>query len=485
VNPGRLVQPLALIKGRPRVQRSASVSARRCFGLRLAIVGAIFAGSIPRSDAQVIAVRKDVVVPPWNALQVFEPSQLRPLVDPDFADPIEPSDTPVSTRSYPEYEPVGIRNGSWMFSPTLTGGGFFDSNVFSTNTGMQGDVAGQIGGGLRAHTLWERHGIDIQATTLNTSYSHFNTLDQTDVSLKGNAHYDFDNSTTFLTGFQAAFLHEGVGSLNSPTGAIQPTPYSLFSVDGTFRKEFGRATASVGTRVDSYNYGSVLAANGTTINQSSRDGQVYKTHGRVDYSFSEKSSVFTAVEGNWRNLQGTPAQPLSAQAFTQGVSSQGYRVMGGFDVELTHLITGEIAGGYMAQHFFSSSIGNIEGPTYRAMLTWSPTRLIDVHFNAEQVVTESSDTTSTGIRASAVQLGFDYEFRRNIIFSAATTYERDSFYGEPPRLDYVYDADVRLKYLLSNITSLTLYYHFIRRDSSIPIDSFDKHMVGINASARF
>ena len=119
------------------------------------------------------------------------------------------------------------------------------------------------------------------------------------------------------------------------------------------------------------------------------------------------------------------------------------------------------------------------------MLTWSPTRLIDVHFNAEQVVTETSDTTSTGVRASALQLGFDYEFRRNITLSVATTYERDNFYGQPARLDYVYDADVRLKYALSNITSLALYYHFIRRDSSIPIDSFEKNMVGINASAHF
>jgi hypothetical protein len=457
------------------MQRPASVSARKCFGLRLAIVGAIFAGSVTRSDAQVIAVRKDVVVPPWNALQVFEPSQLRPLVDPDYADPIDPSDTPVSTRTYPEYEAVGIRNGSWMFNPTLTGGGFYDSNVFSTNTGMQGDVAGQIGAGLRAHTLWERHGLDIQATTLNTTYGHFNTLDQTDTSLKANGHYDFDNTTTFLGGFQAAYLHEGVGSLTSPAGAIQPTPYSLFSADGTLRKEFGRASASFGTRVDSYNYGSVLAQNGTTIDQSSRDGQVYTAHGRFDYSFSEKAQVFTAVEGNVRNLQGTP---------TQSMSSDGYRVMSGFDLEFTHLITGELAGGYMAQHFDASSIGNIEGPTYRAMLTWSPTRLIDVHFNAEQLVTEASDTTSTGIRASAIQLGFDYEFRRNITLSAATTYERDSFYGQD-RLDYVYDADVRLKYALSKITSLTLYYHFIRRDSSIPIDSFDKHMVGINASAHF
>jgi hypothetical protein len=48
--------------------------------------------------------------------------------------------------------------------------------------------------------------------------------------------------------------------------------------------------------------------------------------------------------------------------------------------------------------------------------------LIDVKFKAEQIVTQASETDATGIRADALALGLDYEFRRNVILSVWGTY---------------------------------------------------------------
>ena len=39
----------------------------------------------------------------------------------------------------------------------------------------------------------------------------------------------------------------------------------------------------------------------------------------------------------------------------------------------------------------------------------APDPMLDVHFKAEQIVTETSDTSSTGVLANAFQLGLDYE----------------------------------------------------------------------------
>jgi hypothetical protein len=159
-------------------------------------------------------------------------------------------------------------------------------------------------------------------------------------------------------------------------------------------------------------------------------------------------------------------------------------VLSGFALQLTHLITGEVGAGYMAQSFDAPSIGTIEGPTYRVRLTWSPSRVLDVHFNAEQLVTEASLTSATGILANALQAGFDYEFRPNVIWSTAGTYETDSFKGED-RSDNVYAIDTELKYLLNNVMSLALQYRYLRRDSSLEEFSYDKHQVELNATARF
>jgi len=181
------------------------------------------------------------------------------------------------------------------------------------------------------------------------------------------------------------------------------------------------------------------------------------------------------VEGNQRNIRGTPGQTLD---------SQGYRALSGFTVGLTSLISGEFGAGHVQQRFDDLSIGTIEGPSYRAMLTWRPTRLLDVHFKAEQIVTETSDTSSTGVLANALQLGLDYELRRNVIVSLAGGYENDRFFGQQ-RKDKVITSDARIKYLINRYGAVSLFHRYTERNSDIPAFSFDKHQVGINVTAQF
>ncbi|MBX9819100.1 outer membrane beta-barrel protein [Afipia birgiae] len=427
------------------------------------------------SYAQVIPSSTEQLSAPWNTQRVFEPSSLPDLTDSETRNEIQPEDMPVNKRQQPGYEPVGIRAGSWMFSPKLISGALYDSNVFSSNTTKRADIAAVLQPSLRAHTLWERHGIDLKLDAQSTIYNENSSLNQTNASLKGNGWFDIAHDLAVLTNFQIAHLNEGVGTLSSPVNAISPTPYDLFSGDVTVRKEFNRLTTSVGMRVDSYDYGQTRAENGSIINQDGRDGQIYSLHGRVDYAFSPVLGWFAGVEGNQRNIRGTPAQPLD---------SQGYRALSGFTVGFTNLLSGEFGVGYVQQRFDAASIGSIEGPSYRAMLTWRPTRLLDVHFKAEQIVTETSDTSSTGVLANAFQLGLDYELRRNVIVSLAGGYENDRFFGQP-RKDTVMTSDARIKYLMNRYGSISVFHRYTDRNSDIPAFSFDKHQVGINVTAQF
>ena len=388
---------------------------------------------------------------------------------------IAPEDTPVRYRRRPEYQPLGIRTGAWMVNPTLTAGTFYDSNVFSDSSNSRSDIAADLSAGLRAHSLWERHGINVGLSAHSVLYRTFSTMSHTDATIGGTGHLDIDHSTQLLGGFNAAYLHVLPGSLDAPLGAVEPTPFSRISGNLGLRKESGRVTTVVGAGVDSYKFGSTRTGNGSIINLDPQDGQIYKAQGRIGYAFSEKSAFFTSVEGNWRDLRGTP---------TQSLESNGYRALAGLDLELTHLIKGEIAAGYMQQNFFASSIGDISGPAYRVMLTWSPSRQVDVHLNAEQIVTQSWDLSTNGILASAVQLAVDYEFRPNVVLLSAATFERDRFQGQT-RVDNVYVAGTQIKYLMNNVTAISLGYTYTRRDSNAPDASYDKHRVSVNASARF
>ena len=412
---------------------------------------------------------------PWNAQLIFQPSSLPELTDRDSREDIPPVHMPLRKRQQPGYEPVGIRAGSWMFNPSLTAGGFYDSNVFSSNTAKRSDIAAVVEPTLRARTLWERHGMDLKLNAQSTIYNQNSSLDQTNAGLKGNGWLDIAHDMVLLTNFQVAHLHEGVGTLSAPSNAISPTPYDLLSGDVTLRKEFNRLTASIGLRTDSYDFGSTRAQDGSVINQDARDGQLYSLHSRIDYAISSTLGWFGGVEGNQRDIRGTPGHSLD---------SQGYRALSGITIGLSNLVTGEFGAGYVQQRFDDPTIGTIEGPSYRARLTWRPTRLLDVHVNAEQLVTQTSDTSSTGVLANAVQVGLDYELRRNVIVSLAAGYENDRFFGQI-REDNVITSDTRVKYLMNRFSAVSAYYRYTNRDSDTPVFSFDKHLVGLNVTAQF
>ncbi|HKS17597.1 MAG TPA: outer membrane beta-barrel protein [Bradyrhizobium sp.] len=438
-------------------------------------VVAILLGLGSPAQAQAIPWTKEEIASPWNAQKIFEPSSLPDLTDPNDREEVPPEDMPVKKRQQPGYEPVGIRAGSWMFNPSLISGGFFDSNVFSSSNAKRSDMAAVFEPTLRAHTLWERHGIDLKLDAQSTVYNQNSSLDQTNASLKGNAWIDIAHDLAVLTNFQIAHLNEGVGTLSSPANAITPTPYNLLSGDVTVRKQFNRLTTSIGLRTDSYDFGSARAQDGTVINQSSRDGQIYSLHSRIDYAFSSTLGWFAGVEGNQRDIRGLPGHTLD---------SQGYRALSGITVGLGNLVTGEFGFGHVQQRFDDPRIGTIEGPSYRARLTWRPTRLLDIHFKAEQLVTQTSDTSATGVLANALQLGLDYELLRNVIVSLAGGYETDRFFGQA-RKDHVTTSDTRVKYLLNRFSSISAYYQFTARDSDIPVFTFDKHLVGLNVTAQF
>lgn len=413
--------------------------------------------------------------PPWSSLDVFEPVPYADLLSRNADDVAAPEDTPVITREHPGYERVGVRAGPWMILPSVTGGASYDNNVFATGADKQGDWAATLKSSLALKSLWERHGIDIQGDVRSVRYRRFTQLDQTDLSLRARGRIDLWHDAAILTSLRVAKQHEGVGSLTSPTAAVAPTPYGLASGDITYWQRFNRLAVSVGARTDYYDYGSTRGRDGAVINQDSRDGRVGVAHARVDYALTPSLGLFTALEINRRDLRGTP---------TQSLASRGYRSLSGVNVRFGNLIRGEFGAGYASQRFQDPTIGTIAGPAFRGMLTWSPTRLLDLHVKAEQIVTEASDTVAGGIKANAFSLGADYELRRNLVLSVAGTYERDQFFGQP-RSDTVRSIQTELKYVLNRYSTISLQHRYFRRDSNVPSAGYDKHEVGVNVTARY
>jgi hypothetical protein len=439
------------------------------------LAAAVSIASVAPGLAQVILPLGDPARPPWNALDVFEPMPFASIWELTEGGEIAPEDKLVRLRRHPGYEAVGIRAGSWMYYPSLTLGTLYDSNVFASSTDKRGDTALLVAPMVQARTLWERHEIDLQASASSYFYRQNPGLDQTNASLIARSRIDILHDRAILTRLEVARRNIDVGTLTSPAGAVEPTPYNFFSGSVAYRQEFNRLTASIGGRASSYDFESTRAQDGTIINQDSRDGPVYTGHGRLDYAYSPKLGFFGAIEGNRRELRGTP---------TEALSSDGYRALAGATIQLSRLIVGEIGFGYASQRFDSPQIGTISGPAYRATLVWSPTRTVDVWFKAEELVAQVAETSVSAVRANAVQVGVDYELLRNIVVSVSGMYENDKFFGQT-RDDNVYTTSVQLKYQPNRFSAISVRHKYLLRDSSSPLLGYDKHEIGLNVTARF
>ena len=177
------------------------------------------------------------VLPPWNAESVFESVPYAKWWSRYPGERIDLEDTPVVTRRWPGYEERGIRSGSWMYYPSVSVGALYDSNVFATQSGHKSDIAAVESPSLRVTSLSERNPVTIDAYVKSRQFSHYSSLDQTDASIRAKGRVDISHDSGVLYNFQAAYLHEAVGSLSSPLGAAEPTPYAYTHADVTYWKQ--------------------------------------------------------------------------------------------------------------------------------------------------------------------------------------------------------------------------------------------------------
>jgi hypothetical protein len=110
--------------------------------------------------------------------------------------------------------------------------------------------------------------------------------------------------------------------------------------------------------------------------------------------------------------------------------------------------------------------------------------MIDIRAAATQMVGQATDTDAASVRATAFQLGVDYELRRNVVIAVSGAYETDNFLNQI-RTDRVFSTSTELKYLANRYGFISLRHIYSRRDSSLPSASYDKHQVGINVTAQF
>src|SRR5258708_24184918 len=84
-------------------------------------------------------------------------------------DEVQRGDT-VTTRPRPDYDPLGIRLGSFLLFPQFGLQESFDSNIFATQNAAKGDFITSLDPSLDLRSNWNNHALNFHADSHSTLY---------------------------------------------------------------------------------------------------------------------------------------------------------------------------------------------------------------------------------------------------------------------------------------------------------------------------
>lgn len=380
----------------------------------------------------------------------------------------------VNNRPRPDFDPLGVRVGSFVVLPRLRLDGAFDDNIFATSTGEKSDFITTASPNVVLQSDWNNHMLRLQSGADIGRYIDNTAEDFEDYRFSANGRVDVTRRAKIRGG--AGYRREHV-KRSSPddVSGVEPTIYDVLSANLEGSQVFNRVGVTVGGTFDRYNYDDVAAAGGATINNDDRDRDQIEGSVKVSYEVTPQYNAFVRGAYNVRNYD--------AAVDDNGVNrdSDGYDVVVGVSLDFGGITFGDFYAGYLSQNYDDPLLNTVNGPVVGADVTWNVTPLTTVVGSVSRVVRESTTRdATTGAFASGrffttVGVSVDHELMRNVLLGADISASQDDFEGID-RSDEIYRASVDAKYLLNRYASIGGTYSYRMRNSDVGTSEFTENV---------
>jgi len=370
----------------------------------------------------------------------------------------------VRERPHPEYEAPGLRLGSFLAYPRLETSVETNDNIYATETNEQSDTIWRTSPSVSVVSTWSRHSLQAYARGNIMRYSDFKEENANDIEIGARGRLDIQRFFELNLSGSHARLAESRVAQNTPFASEKPIEYDLDRASVGAQKTFNRVRLGVNVDYDNYNYddGRTIATATTpsvVIDQDNRDREVVTVRGRADYAISPDTAAFIQVSSNKRTYD-IGSTPLVAAR-----DSDGYEVLAGADFEISRLVRGDAAIGYLSQNFKDSRFEDIDGFGARVKLEWFPSELTTVTGNVSRVVEDSVVVGAGGFLSTTASLQVDHELLRNVILTGQVAHANDDFRGVD-RTDSRWLGAVSGTYLMNRYVGVGLSYSYMDQGSS-------------------
>lgn len=343
------------------------------------------------------------------------------------------------------YDPVGIGVGGFRLFPSVQGKLTYDDNIFLREGNVVGDEIVTVAPSIRAQSNWSSNSLNLYASS--TLRRYLSNKDQNSEEYQAQLDGRLDIQPSWIATGTAGYGHliEPRGTAGNDFVTGEPVRYDHYVAAARTAKAFSRIAFSGGISGDRYRYQD-LHSGGLSLDQSFRNHDTIAANFRLDNRIGSTSNLF--ISGSVNHIRYDNQQSRN---------SNGYSVLAGIKFEVTRLLHGEAAVGYISQSFKDPRFRNFGGLNFNANLVYEPTRLTTFRLRANRSITDSALVGVPGVLQSQVRFEAEHELLRRLILSAYVEGDREVYRGLDRRQNRYY-AGAGVRYYLSQHLAATLSY---------------------------
>ncbi len=402
---------------------------------------------------------------------------------------VGPEGDTVFNRPRPDYDPLGIRMGSFLVYPGIGLSETYDSNVFAipgppNSPRVRDDWYTTLTPAMSVTSDWSRHAVSASIQGETKHYASLTSENVNNFTSDAQGRYDIGTNEYMLLQGIYWLQHEDRDSPDAPGVARNPIEYHVTGANFAYY----RMPSRIGIRVDgvltsySFNNGTD-STTGQTINQRFRDRIEYVLAPRLTYEIQPGYNAFVRVIGDERdyNSQEPGAGPNGENVRR---NSHGWEADAGGAIAITSLLSSELYIGYQEEDYENPLLQSVTGVAFGGNLLWNVTPLDTIRGQFSQAIAETTLQGASSSVESSVSITAEHELLRNVLVLGSLGYTRDDYQGVT-RTDNTYGANVGARYLLNRNWKATADVTYSKRDSTDPTANYDRVVGTVGVSLGF
>ncbi|WP_417450175.1 outer membrane beta-barrel protein [Kordiimonas sp.] len=394
----------------------------------------------------------------------------------------------VYERQRPDYDAPGVRTGSFLFYPTATVEGSYNSNIYAQESNVTDDFIVKVKPSFNLVSDWNNSFFSVNAKADIGRYLDNGGEDYEDYSLGMNGRKDISRGMDVHSNLSYAHGHEDRGAPDSVGSAAEQTKFNVLTAGLGFKRDVSVVSLGVDGEYLKRDFeDSARFGGGAPINNDDRDRERFKGIARVGYELASGYEAFVRMTADRVKYDD------SKEDGGPNRNSDGYEVVGGASFDFSGKSKGEFFAGYMKRSFDSDTLGSIDGINFGANLLWNITGLTSfrgaVKRSIEETTVQALDETGTltyasGVVTTLMSARVEHELRRNLLLNGDVSYTMQSF-SRTERDDDIWAAKLGVKYLLNRNFNVNAGYNYDYRDTTAQGQDYQRHTFRVGVTGQW